>query len=101
VDIAGRQKFPAARFDPPVARVGLTLGAMSVPARVERDDAMPAVGALIDVTAEHRRAAANDGGQDFQVQPGKPFPAALSKRRSSCADQIGHLQWWPGHLLAE
>ena len=60
---------------------------------------MPAVGALVDVTAERRGAAADDGGQDLQVQPGEPFPAALIERGSGCADQVGHLQRWPGHLF--
>ena len=60
---------------------------------------MPAAGALVDVTAERGSAAVDDGGQDLQVQPGEPFPAALIERRSGCADQVGHLQRWPGHLL--
>ena len=61
---------------------------------------MPAAGTLVDVTAKCRAAAADDGGQDFQVQPGKPFPAALIERGSGCADQVGHLQRWPGHHFA-
>ena len=60
---------------------------------------MPAAGALIDVTAERGGAAEDDGGQDLQMQPGEPFPAALVKRGSGCADQVGHLQWWPCHLF--
>jgi hypothetical protein len=51
------------------------------------------------VTAERRSAATDDGGQDLQVQPGEPFPAALVKGGSGCADQVGHLQRWPCHLF--
>ena len=59
--------------------------------RVERDGAMPAAGAFVDVTAERGGATADDRGQDLQVQPGEPFSAALVESRSRCADQIGHL----------
>ena len=97
--VADWQQFPAARFQPAVARVGLALRTMPVPARVEGDGLMPAAGALVDVTAERRGAAADDGGQDLQVQPGEPFPAALIERGSGCADQVGHLQRWPRHLF--
>ena len=60
---------------------------------------MPAVGTLVDVTAECRSAATDDGGQNLQVQPGEPFPTALVKGGSGCADQVGHLQRWPCHLF--
>ena len=60
---------------------------------------MPAIGALVDVTAQHGRAAANDGSQDLQVQSSEPIPAALVERGSGCADQVGHLQRWPRHLF--
>jgi hypothetical protein len=62
---------------------------------------MPAAGALVDVTAEHGGAAGDDGGQDLQMQPGEPFPAALEKRSTGCADQVGHLQRWPCHLFRD
>ena len=44
---------------------------------------MPAAGALIDVTAEGGGTAADDGGQDLQVQPGEPFPAARIRSATS------------------
>src|SRR5262245_41548250 len=98
--IANRQKFAAARFDPAVTRVGLALRTMPVTTRVEGDGAMPAAGALVDVAAQRGGAAADDGGQDLQMQPGEPFPAALVKSGSRGADQIGHLQRWPRHLFS-
>ena len=60
---------------------------------------MSATRTFIDVPAERGRPAANDGGQDLQVQPGEPFPTALVKGGSGCADQVGHLQRWPCHLF--
>ena len=62
---------------------------MPVATRVEGDGALPTAGALIDVTAECRSAATDDGGQDLQMQPGEPFPTALVKGGSGCADQVG------------
>ena len=60
---------------------------------------MPASRTLIRVSAERGGSAAQDGGEDFQVQPGKPSPAALKERISRCADHIGHFQRRPHHLL--
>ena len=68
-------------------------------AGVEGDGAMSALRTLIDVPAERCGAAAHDGGEDLQVQPGKPFPAAIQKSVSSRADEVGHLQRRPGHLF--
>jgi hypothetical protein len=60
---------------------------------------MSALRTLIHVPAERCRAAALDCGEDLQVQPGEPFPTAIQKSVSCRADEIGHLQWRPGHLL--
>jgi hypothetical protein len=50
VGVRGGQDFPAARLDPSVAGVGLAPGAVSIAAAVVRDDAMPAMGALIEMS---------------------------------------------------
>jgi hypothetical protein len=98
-DIVGGQKIPAARFQPAVARIGLALRAVAVPAGVERDGAMPATGTLIHMGAERGGSTAQDGGEHLQMQPGEPFPAALEEGVSRGADHIGHLDRWPGHLF--
>jgi hypothetical protein len=78
--VARRQKFPAARLDPSVARVGLTLGAVSVSTRVVRDGgATPATGALIDVATEGCCSAALNRQQDFHMLPSEPPAAPLDK----------------------
>src|SRR5215467_8436292 len=97
--IAHRQQFPATRRQPAVARVGLALWTVPVSARVERDGAIPAAGALVDVTAKLRGATEDDGSQNLQMQPGEPFPAVLVECGSGCVDEVGHLQGWPRHLL--
>lgn len=63
--IPHRQQFAVACFEPAVARVGLALRTMPVPTGVEGDGLMPAAGALVDVTAEHGGATADDGSQDL------------------------------------
>ena len=99
VDIAGGQKVPAARFQPMVAGIGLTLRAVPVPTRVEGDDAMSAVETLIQMAAERGGAAAQDRCEDFQMKPSEPLTAAIEESVSRCADNIGHLQGRPRHLL--
>src|SRR5215831_13352459 len=64
--IRDQQQFTAARCEPAVARIGLALQTMPIATRVERDGAMPAAGALVDVTAERGGATADDSGQDLQ-----------------------------------
>src|SRR5215831_6994823 len=66
---------------------------------VEGDGAMSAGGALIQMAPLRRRTAAQDGVDDFQMQPGKPLSTAVEKRVSCRADNVGHLQRWPGHLM--
>src|SRR5580658_1668436 len=50
------------------------------------------------MSAECGSASTQDGVQHFQMQPGEPLPALLVKTLSGCADHIGHLNRWPGHL---
>jgi len=95
VDIAGGQKVPAARFQPVVASIGLTLRAVPVPTGVKGDGAMSAAGTLIDMAAERGGSAAQDRGEDFQMQPRQPFAAAVEESISRCADNLGHLQGRP------
>ena len=66
------QEFARADLNPALARVPLTTRTMPVATRIERDGAMTATRALIDVTAQRGCAAALDGGQHFQIQPVQP-----------------------------
>ena len=60
---------------------------------------MPAFGTGIHMSAERGGAAAQDCVPYFEVQPGKPFLAALKEAFSDCTDDIGHLNGRPRHLL--
>src|SRR5580700_3694477 len=98
MDVARGEKFLTARFEPTVASVGLTLGAVPVTATVEGDGrTVPAVGALIEMPAQGGGATARDGPQHLEVLPGDPFTAAFDESASRGANQIGHLEGWPVH----
>ena len=60
---------------------------------------MPAAGTLIDVAAERRGSATHDRREDLQMQPGEPLVTVIEERRSGCADEVGHLDRRPRHLL--
>ena len=60
---------------------------------------MSAAGAFIDVAAERGGATLCDGQEHFDVLPGDPLTASFDECASRSADQIGHLQRWPVHLV--
>jgi hypothetical protein len=62
MDVRHGQKVPAARLEPAVAGVGLALRTMPVSARVIRDGLIVATRACIDMSAERRCSAVQDGG---------------------------------------
>jgi len=95
------QKFLATCFEPTVARVGLTLWAVTVTAAVVGDGRMvAAIGALIEMPAQGGGATARDGSQHFEVLPGDPPAAAFEECASRGTNQIGHLEWRPVHLFS-
>ena len=100
VQIAGREQFSATRSDPAVPRSGLTLGAMAIAAAVIGDGGpIPATGALIEMTAEGGGTTPANGPQHLDVLPTEPVAISFEESSSRGADQIGHLERWPGHLL--
>src|SRR5438046_3484101 len=100
VQVAGREKFSSTRSDPAFPSSGLTLGAMAIAAAVIRDrGTMSATGALIEMTAEGGGTTPPNGQQHFDVLPTEPMAIPFDEGISRGADQIGHLEWWPGHLL--
>src|SRR5215469_5949468 len=96
--IAGGEKLQTTRLDPTVPGHGLTLRAVAVAARVVRDGAMPAAGALVEMTAECSGTTPSNGSQHFDVLPSEPVTVSFEESGSRCADQIGQLQGWPTHL---
>jgi len=99
MDVACREKLLATCCEPAVAGTRLTLRAVPVSARVVGDGAMPAAGALIEMAAEHGGATPRNGQQHFDMLPGDPLTASFDECISRGADEIGHLERWPAHLL--
>ena len=97
--VARREQFLAALGQPAVARSRLTLWAVSVPAAIVGDGAMSTASALIEVAAERGGAAPCNSPQYFDVLPADPLAASFDEGFSCGADQIGHLEGWPVHLL--
>src|SRR6266404_9712355 len=101
MDVARREKFSSTCGDPPFPRRGLTLRAVPVAARVVGDGAMPAAGALIEMTAQRGGTTARNGPQHFDMLPTEPVAVSFDESSSRVADEIGHLQRWPAHLLLQ
>src|SRR5260221_9082511 len=100
VQVAGWKQLSSTRSDPAVPSSGLTLRAMAIAAAVIGDGGtMSAAGALIEMTAECGSTTPPNGQQHFDVLPTEPVAISFDEGISRGADQIGHLEWWPGHLL--
>src|SRR5712664_1883860 len=93
------KKFPATLLEPTFASARLTLRAVPISTRVVGDGAMSAASALIEMSAEHGSATPRNGQQHFDMLPGDPLTASFDECVSRSADEIGHLEGWPVHLL--
>jgi len=88
------------RSNPAVPSSGLALRAMAIAAAVIRDGGtMSAAHALIEMTAESGGTTPRNGPQHFDVFPTEPVAVSFEECFSRSADQIGHLQGWPAHLV--
>jgi hypothetical protein len=99
MDVARWEKLLAARCEPAIASSCLTLRAVPISARVERDGAMSAASAFIEMSAERGGATPRNRQEHFDVLPADPLTASFDEGVSRSADQIGHLEGWPVHLL--
>src|SRR5580700_7573777 len=97
--VRGRQKFTATFFQPTFASTRLTFRAMPISTRVVGDGALSAASAFIDMPAERGGATPRNRQEHFDVLPGDPLTASFDEGVSRSADQIGHLEGWPIHLL--
>jgi hypothetical protein len=100
MDVARREKLSSACCDPPLPGRGLTLRAVAIATAVIGDGgAMPAAGALIEMTAKRGSTTPPNGPQHFDMLPVEPVPIAFQESSSRAADEIGHLEGRPVHLL--
>src|SRR5882762_3800659 len=101
MDIAHGEKFSSTCCDPAFPGRSLTLRAVPVAARVVRDGAMPAASALIEMTAQCGGTTPRHGPQHLDMLPTEPVPVSFQESSSRGADEIGHLQGRPAHLLLQ
>ena len=99
MDVTRREKLLATRCEPAIASSCLTLRAVPISARVVGDGAMSAAGAFIEMPAERGGTTPRNSQEHFDVLPGDPLTASFDECVSRSADQIGHLERWPTHLL--
>jgi len=60
---------------------------------------MPAAGALVEMPAQCGGTTAHNGPQHFDMLPTEPAAISFDEGSSRGADEIGHLERWPAHLL--
>ena len=60
---------------------------------------MSAAGALIEMSAKCDGTTPRNGQQHFDVLPANPLAASFEESSSRGADEIGHLQGRPAHLV--
>jgi len=99
MDVARWEKLLATCCEPAIASSCLTLRAVPISARVVGDGAMSAASAFIDMPAERGGTTPRNGQEHFDVLPADPLTASFDECVSCGADQIGHLEGWPVHLL--
>jgi len=92
MDVARREKLSSACCDPPLPGRGLTLRAVAIATAVIGDGgAMPATGALIEMTAQSGGAATPNRPQYLDMLPAEPRTISFDESSSRAADEIGHL----------
>src|ERR1039458_10044406 len=102
MDVVRRKKFSSTCCNPPFTGRGLTLRAVAVPAAVVRDGgAMSAAGALVEMPAKCGGATPRNGQQHLDMLPTEPVAISFDESSSRSADEIGHLQGRPAHLLLQ
>src|SRR5260370_39419710 len=99
MDVTRGEKLLATRCEPAIASSCLTLRAVPIAARVVGDGAMSAARAFIEMSAERGGATPRNRQEHFDVLPADPLTASLDEGVSRSAEQIGHVEGWPVHLL--
>jgi len=75
MDVLRRKKFPATLFQPTFASSCLTLRAVAISTGIERDGAMSAASAFIEMSAERGGATPRNRQEHFDVLPADPLTA--------------------------
>jgi hypothetical protein len=83
---------------PALARLGLTLRAVPVAARIIRDGPEIAPRAGVQMASERSRSTCGDGPQRAQLLVAQPGTVLFSKAVTLDAKDVGHLHGRPTHL---
>src|SRR6516165_3665038 len=94
------QKIILTSRDPLITGAVLTLRAVAVATAVIGNGTIAAARTLVAVTAQNVSAACGDGLQDLAVRPVNPAAVVLDEAITLCANDICHLQGWPGHFFS-
>ena len=95
MEVAGGQEFSLAGRQPTLARLGLTLGTVPIPARVVRDGLMSTAQAGIPVATQCCGAAALNGTKRFELLEVKAGSIPVQEAIALSAEDVGHLQGGP------
>src|SRR5689334_16763763 len=100
MEVARGEKLLLTRSDPAVPSGGLALRAVAIATAVIGDGGpMSAAHALIEMPAQCGGATPRNGPQHLDMLPTKPVAVSFDESLSRSADDIGHLQRRPTHLL--
>src|SRR6516225_6809869 len=97
VIVAYGQQFLLTPLQPPLAGVGLALGAVAIAARVVRDGLITAARAQIAMATESGGTAAGDGFQHLDLWPAQARAVTITESFACVVDDVGHLEGWPAH----
>ena len=99
VEVADGKQFGLPVGQPTVARRRLALGTVAIAAGVIGDGTIAASRTFVEMSTQRRRSAARNGPEHFQVGPVNPVSVVLDEAIALCANDIGHLEGWPGHFF--
>ena|SRR5215471_4399329 len=98
MEIARLQEFLLPGGDPTLARLRLAFWTVAITARVIGDGLVAATSRTdIDMTAESRRTAMQDGLHHFQLLETDSFLMSIDKLSALRAKDVGHLHGGPAH----
>jgi hypothetical protein len=95
--VAHRKKFMLTSANPLLTGVCLALWTVTIPAGAVRGGFVPALQALIAMSAERRGPAALDSHEHFELCPSQRLTIALNESASRLPNNIGHLERWSRH----
>src|SRR5262249_44716018 len=85
---------------PLLTSAALALGAVAIPTTVVGDGLIATVRALVTMSAQDCGTAVGNGLEDLAVQPVNPPAMVHDEATGLWANDIGHLQGWPGHFFS-